>query len=246
LPAGVPDFWSRLERDIDLGKDDYARFYSLPNLALVGLGVAVAAPLANTDADQSIRLWYQNHVRHRGMDPVANAVNYAGDFWVLVPVGLEAAALGGCAGEDWATDGGICEWSNRCLRAAAVGYPTVIALFVALGGHRPDKDDSSWHPFQDVHGVSGHAFIGAIPFLTAASMTDDPLLQVPLVLGSTLTGWSRIHLDRHYFSQVCLGWWLAYLSVRSVNGTQADRAASLSLSPTVGPDGAGVLLHLKY
>jgi hypothetical protein len=113
---------------------------------------------------------------------------------------------------------------------------------VLLGASRP-AGDSRWHPFRDVHGVSGHTFVGAVPFLTAAAMVDEPLYKVPLVLGSFLTGWARIHNDNHYFSQAALGWWIAYLSVRSVNQTQRERAVSFS---PFTPDGPGVAVEVRY
>jgi hypothetical protein len=246
LKAPAPDCWSRMDADLDLGVDDFKQFYSWPNLGMVALGVGAAAPIANTKADQHFRNWYQDRVYNKNVDPYANALNYAGQLWVVVPVGLEACALGGMAGDNYASDGGVYEWANRSLRAAAVGYPTVIGLFVALGAKRADQNDSYWHPFNDVHGVSGHAFIGAIPFMTAAAMTDDPCWQVPLLLGSMAEGWTRIHMDRHYLSQVIQGWWLAYLSVKAVDATQSNRRSMFTVAPTIGPDGAGMLLQVQF
>jgi hypothetical protein len=241
----LPDYKEKLKLDWELLKDDLSHFYSWQDLGLVALGVAAAAPIANTHADESIQHWYQQHGRTRGLTGVANAVNYAGECWVAVPIGLEAYALCGKYQGDHTIDGGLFEWANRSLRAAAVGYPTVLVLFVALGSKRPEED-SHWQPFQDVHGVSGHTFIGAIPFLTASAMTDDPALKVSLLAGSMATGWSRIYLDRHYFSQVALGWWLAVLSVHAVDQTQLGRRCSCSFAPTVGPEGAGFRFQIQY
>ena len=42
-----------------------------------------------------------------------------------------------------------------------------------------------------------------------------------------------------------LGWWMAYLAVRSVDETQAERGA-LSVVPGVTPAGPGVVLRLRY
>jgi hypothetical protein len=241
-PASPQD---RFQFDLDLAIDDFRNFYSWPNLGLVALGIGAAAPIANTTADRDIRQWYQNHVSSKSMDPAATTFNYAGQVWVAVPIGLEAAALLGTWPQSDPTDGCFFEWANRSLRATAVGFPTVLSLYVILGSSRPDRNDSRWHPFNDVHGVSGHTFVGAIPFLTAAAMTDNPWYQAPLVAGSFLTGWARLHEDRHYFSQMALGWWLAYLSVRSVSETQAEQR-SYSILPTVTPDGVGVALEVRY
>jgi hypothetical protein len=247
LPAWLqrePDCWHRLGQDVDLALEDCRQFYGWRNLGWVALGVGAAAPLANTSADESIRRWYQRRGRGESADTAARVVNYLGQAWVIAPLCLEVAGLTGHAPEDYRTDGGFFEWSNRSLRAVAVGFPPVVALYGLLGSGRPDRGDSSWHPFRNFHGVSGHTFMGAVPFLTAASMTDNPWVRYPMLLGSLLTGWSRIHEDRHYFSQVALGWWMAYLAVQSVNRTQEGRA--LSFTPTITPEGPGVGIELRY
>src|SRR5262249_55099186 len=140
--------------------------------------------------------------------------------------------------------GGVYEWANRSLRAITVGFPPVVVLYGVLGSGRPDRGDSRWHPFQDIHGVSGHTFTGAVPFLTAAAMTDNLLLKAGLFAGSWLTGWSRLHNDRHYFSQIAIGWWMAYLAARCVDHTQ-DAHQTLTIGPTY-LDGPGVAVQLRY
>ncbi|HEV3258273.1 MAG TPA: phosphatase PAP2 family protein [Gemmataceae bacterium] len=237
--------WDRLGRDVDLVREDYQHYYcTWQNLGELALGVGVAAPLANTSADNSIRNWYQKKVRTTTTDAFADGIGVAGELWIAVPVGLEAWALAGKAGDDYSTDSGLFEWSNRSLRSMAVGTPSLLMMYVTLGAARPDTGDSRWHPFQNIHGASGHTFFGAVPFLTAAEMTDNEFLKVPLFLGSFLTGWSRINNDRHYFSQVVLGWWMAYLSVRRVDDTQAERK-SWSLVPTY-EDGPGIGVLYRY
>jgi hypothetical protein len=243
--AAPADFWDRLDRDIDLSLQDYRHYYSLPNLALFALGIGAAAPIANTSADRHIRHWIQTR-GHAHAESLAELFNYGGQLWVIVPAGLEIAALCGKAPEDYASDGGWFEWSNRSLRAIAVGFPPVVACYALLGSARPDlSNDSRWHPFEHFHGMSGHTFIGAVPFLTAASMTDNPWVKYPLVFGSFLTGWARLYEDRHYFSQVALGWWCAFLAVHSVNQTENERR-SLSVVPMVMPGGAGMGVELRY
>jgi hypothetical protein len=236
--------WDRLDRDFGLIGEDYRNYYTPKNLGLLALGIGLAAPLANTSADESIRRWYQRKVRGETTGEFAQAVNYPGQFWVVVPACLEMAALTGKAGENYFNDAGLYEWSNRSLRAILVGVPPMLAMYVTLGASRPDRNDSRWHPFQDIHGVSGHTFMGAVPFLTAAEMTDDPLLKVPLYAGSFLTGWARIDNDRHYFSQMALGWWMAYLAVRRVSDTQAAHHC-WTILPCCD-DGPGASVMLRY
>jgi hypothetical protein len=243
--AADGDFWVRLQHDIDLCEDDYRHYYTARNLGALALGFAIAAPVANTNADLSIRHWYQRKVRGETTDEYAQVMNYAGQFWVILPIGLEAAALLGKADENYPFDHGLWEWSNRSLRAMAVGAPPMLVMYAVLGSSRPDRNNSHWHPFQDIHGVSGHTFVGAVPFLTAAAMTDNPLYKYPLVLGSFLTGWSRINNDRHFFSQVLLGWWMACTAVHSVNETQAEKR-SYTIGPTWLEDGPGVAVFVQY
>ncbi len=240
----APDPWERLREDVSLTCEDYRHYYSWPNLGLLGLGIGAAAPLANTSADSSFQRWYQRQARHGAVDSVADVVNYIGQLWVVAPVALEVAGLAGRAPEDYRTDGGLYEWSNRSLRAIATGFPPVVALYGILGASRPDRDASRWRPFNDHHGISGHTFMGAVPFLTAAAMTDNPWLKYPLVAGSMLTGWARVHMNRHYLSQVALGWWMAYLAVRSVGDTQAERG--VTVVPTFHAGGPGVGLEVRY
>src|SRR5262249_19175945 len=140
-------FWDRLGRDIDLSLQDYRNYYALPNLALFGLGIGAAAPIANTPVDHHVRNWMQKrgHGRVRSLAVVAKL---GGRLWVLLPVGLGVAALGGKAPDDCGTDGGVVEWSTRSLRASAAGFPPVVACYALLGSGRPDlSNDSRWHPF---------------------------------------------------------------------------------------------------
>lgn len=245
-PAIGPDWLSRerLALDIDLGVEDWQHFYGWLNVAGIPLGLAAAAPLANTPADRDIQEWYQRRIKGSAPDSLAEIANIAGQVWVAIPIGMEAAAVLGLVEGGSPTDGGLWEWSSRSLRAAAVGYPPVIAGYFLLGPERPNGDPR-WRPFNDWHGVSGHTFIGAVPFLTAARMTDDPWVKAPLVLGSFLTGWSRIHQDEHYFSQVALGWWMAWLAVHAVDETQDGRKA-LTITPCVTPEGPGVSVLYQF
>jgi membrane-associated phospholipid phosphatase len=87
------------------------------------------------------------------------------------------------------------------------------------GGSRPQEgnEPSDWKLFQDSNGVSGHAFVGALPFMTAAKMSDEIGLKIAFYTCAAFAGLSRIDDDAHYPSQVLLGWWMAYAAVRSVD-----------------------------
>lgn len=237
-----------LREDLQLCGEDYHHYYTTRNLGLIGLGVAIAAPLANTSADESISNWYRNKIRNGKTDTCATGVSYAADLWIALPICMELAAMKGNAPENYRFDGGIWEWSHRSVRTMVVGVPPMVLLMAALGAPRPDRHDSHWQPGRDIHGVSGHTFMGAVPFLTAASMLEeDNCWKYPLIAGSFLTGWSRLNDDRHYFSQAFLGWWMAYLAVKSVDETQRWHKSNINCMPTVLPDGsAGIGVHIKF
>ena len=65
-------------------------------------------------------------------------------------------------------------------------------------------------------GVSGHAAYGAVPFLSIAHQTEDPWRRTGWLLMAMTPGLARLNDDKHYFSQVFIGYALAYLSSLSV------------------------------
>ena len=110
-----------------------------------------------------------------------------------------------------------------------------------LGSGRPSDtaDNSYWHPFKNDNGVSGHAFVGAVPFITAAQMSDNIWEKGFFYACSAMPGWSRINDDAHYLSQVWLGWWMAYLACEAVNTTQKEHQ-SFQIMPVVSPGMTGL------
>ena len=76
-------------------------------------------------------------------------------------------------------------------------------------------------------------------------MTDNPFLKYTLYGGSTLAAWSRIQDDQHYLSQVVLGLWTAYLSVRGVDATE-EKAGRVLFAPVILPDGGGIKAVLQF
>jgi hypothetical protein len=266
-PSAPPSEWTEwtrkaswetadlLSHDLHLVFEDYGNYFTWNGIGQMALGVALAAPIANTSADLSIRNWYQNHNKEPWEESYAYSIKNAGEYTYALPAYFAIAIAGkGMQGLDslisddgsWIGEVGQVsnEWGQRCIRAMAVGTPMVGLLQVGLGSTRPGLGSSYWNPLGASHGVSGHAYVGSIPFLTAASMTDSPYLKVPLVLASCLTGWSRIQTDDHYFSQVALGWWMGYLAVRAVNRTQ-DEERGIEFLPG-SSEGPGVSMLLRY
>jgi hypothetical protein len=138
------------------------------------------------------------------------------------------------------------QWSGRSMRGLIVGAVPLLTLQEAIGSSRPSEGGSSrWEPFKSSHGVSGHAYVCAVPFWTAAQMTDCGALEVGFYATGTIAGWSRIHTDSHYLSQVVMGWWLAGLSVSAVDHTELQ-IHQWYVTPTVDDGGAGIaMIHLR-
>jgi hypothetical protein len=120
----------------------------------------------------------------------------------------------------------------------------MLALQYLTGGSRPGEspNQSKWDPGADNNGVSGHSFMGAIPFLSAAKMADNTWLKAGLYAGSALPALSRINDDDHYPSQAFLGWWIAYLAASAVDHSQ-DSVNDNRVHILPRPDGVGVAIE---
>ena len=228
---------------------DHFHFYSCEGLGLLGLGLGLHAILSNTSLDQDFRDSLQeNAVGDPGA--FAFAKNF-GETMIVVP-GLFAlwgldALLERCFCPRCVHDRWMGDWARQSLRSLAVGAPMTGILQVLIGASRPNESDtgSRWNPFNDNNGVSGHAFVGAVPFLVAAKRTDNVLLKTALFLGSGLAAYSRIYDDRHYLSQALLGWWIAYLAVDATQLTD-DSTSQWRVVP-LGLDGSfAVGLEFRY
>jgi len=222
---------------------DYKNFYSGENLVKLALGLGVSAILANTSADKEIRQWYQDEVRCDSSDDFGDVVQEFGDLAKTAPFFVGAVILGGLTKN---TEFGsvIDEWGWRSIRTLIVGAPQLVLWQNALGSSRPQEGGvSRWRPFQDNNAASGHSFLGAVPFLSAAQMTDNFYLKNLFYAASTFSGISRINKDSHYTSQVVLGWWLAYLACSSVDNTEEQK---FIITPFLLRDGGGVRLTHRF
>lgn len=226
-------------------KQDYRNFYNCHNLLWLGLGIGLAAPVANTTIDPHFRNWWQNDVRDDFTDNLASVFKPFGEGRYVLPawVGLTALSYWGPE-SPWLEGPGL--WGERALRAFLVGGPSLYFWQYALGAGRPTERPDSWRwtPFQDSNAVSGHAFLGAVTFVTAAQMCESPLWKASFYALSILPGWSRINDDAHYLSQVGLGWWFGYLSVLAVTNTELN--PHVQIIPMAMADGPGMGLALRY
>ena len=220
-------------------KSDFENFYlGRENLIPLGIGLSAGAVLANTHADREIRDWYQDDIRSNGTDDAAKIFKSYGTAYVTVPAYAVAYGAGRMTNNQT-----FQTWGERSFRATVVGTPAVFFLQVAIGAERP-PGDSGWSPFHSSHGVSGHAFFGSVPFVTAAQMSDGILWKAAFYGLSTLTAWSRINDDAHYFSQAGLGWFLGYLSCTVVTKTDASRQDRTRFGFAPAPRGGAVTFQM--
>ena len=219
---------------------DHGNFYSWVTIRDLLLGMGAGGILANTSLDGDFQDWYQDDVRSLGTDDFAAFSKTFGDGQFVIPAVAGLALMGALC--DYTPCGDLVEdFGCRSTRAYLVGAPPTLLLQFGLGASRPGETShgSQWRPLDDVNSVSGHAFVGAVPFITAAKMTENRCLKGGLYLCSTFTAWSRVNDDRHYLSQACLGWWIAYLACRAVDDTEFEDE-HLTLSPIVSPDMVGI------
>lgn len=220
LAITFPDTLSAQANSLAKWKDefasDYKNFYSWNSLSKLALGIGFAGCYANTSFDQSIQDCYNDYLKSNLTDRLAKVVKPFGDGRIMVPIYLLTILIGELE-KDTNVGSVIGRWGQHSCRAILVGAPPVLLMQMVLGSSRPyEGKGSRWRPFKDNNGVSGHSFMGSVPFLTAAKMTDHRFVKYSFYAASTLTGISRINDNKHYFSQAILGWWMGYLAVNSV------------------------------
>lgn len=238
IPYSKP-IWETIKRD-------HKNFYSSGHLLRMGIGLGIGGIMANTNIDEKIQNRCQDDVRSSSTDNFADVMKTFGEGKYLIPLSLFTAALPEIIPESSATSS-IGKWGRLTSRAYLVGGPPLLLLQRATGASRPGENDdgSRWKPFNDSNGVSGHAFIGAVPFLSAARMSSNRLLRYGLYVASTLTAWSRINDNDHYASQAMLGWYLAWESVKAVSESNANDQ-ELKVSPLFLNEGVGIQVYKQF
>ena len=205
---------------------DAKNFYSIDTYAILLKAMIPAAFMANSPIDAEISHFYETTIRSTATDDVSKVVKIFGSKRPLLATLLSTFAVGALTSN---TKIGyiLLQFSENSLRSIIVGLPTLILGQNLLGADRPYQNtDSYYHPFRNDHGVSGHAYMGAIPFITAANLSTNSWLKVLFFAGSTLTGLSRLNDASHYASQVLLGWVLAFASCNAI--TKTNRSITIS------------------
>jgi membrane-associated phospholipid phosphatase len=221
---------------------DFETFYlGRANLARLGIGIAAAAVPANTNVDRWIRDKVQRNLRSGGTDDIAKVAKVPGSAIVSVPVYIGAYGAGHLLRNPTVT-----EWSQRSFRATIVGAPALLVVQSAIGSDKPEDGSSHWNPFHSSNGVSGHAYIGAVPLITAAEMSESPYRKGLFLALSTLPGLSRINDDAHYFSQSALGWYFAYLGCKVVTRGSTEPGGHTQFGVAPLPGGVAITVHRDF
>jgi hypothetical protein len=246
-------------RDADLGfwatrwqavKQDYRNLYSPQGLTRLLLGFSAGAAMAHTNFDRFVTDdLFRENILGASIDEWAEVLHepkFIGDGYLTIPlfIGLSVAEP---LWDEYQWGQTVSTWGARSARTILLGGPVLLLSQTIVGGSRPHEASSGshWTPFQDNNGVSGHSFMGAIPFLTAAKMTDNRWAKVLLYTGSALPALSRINDERHYASQAFLGWYLAYVAADMVHRTDRGERYG-SWSPWVTSEGVGVMWEKKF
>lgn len=256
LTKEPPSFRKRLCEPLRFEAGKYLqslqRFYQWDTAANLGLALGGCAILANTSMDENFNDWYMDHLHSSFTNDFSNFVEPIGDGNLLIPAVL-AASLSyrylqinhGITQREFTFFG---EVASRSARSMLVGFPLVIVGQKMLGAARPEKRPwgSDWKFYEDSNAISGHAFMGAIPFLVAGQMCDNPLLKASFFAGSTFVAWSRLDTGSHYLSQIILGWYIAYLSTRAVTLTEnPNYGRGLTVFPVLNSDMCGIGILYK-
>ena len=236
-----------LVKELRKYKESLKSFYQWETALNFSVALGLGATLANTAWDGNFQNWYQSHVRSSSENDWSRIFKVPGEGNCVIPAYFAASFVYRYLDEYWELEVGsgknLGEWASRSSRAILVGFPPLLFGQLAVGASRPGENPwgSQWRPFNDDNGISGHTFLGAIPFITAAQMTDRFWLKSLFYFGSTLPAWSRVNDNSHYLSQVILGWYLAYLSCRAVTRTENPNfGRGFTVFPLVSADTVGV------
>ena len=228
-------------------KKDYAEYFRSERLIRMGYVFAGGALLANTNFDQNFQDSYQDSTRSVASDDFSVIVKQFGEGRYLIPIAFLSYGISKWKNNEAARDG-IGKWGELTARAYLVGGPPVLLAQVATGASRPSEykpHTSNWKPFADSNGVSGHAFIGSVPFLTMAYMSDSSLVKSIMYMASTLTPWSRVNDNQHYLSQAILGWYMGWEAVDTVNSNESKHK-SLAITPVAFGDTISLQLSMRW
>ncbi|TYT73378.1 phosphatase PAP2 family protein [Desulfobotulus mexicanus] len=220
---------------------DQRNYYSKDRLLRLGFAFSGGAILANTFFDEEIQSHYQDRMRSKKTDDFSKHARFFGERDYIIPISLALASLSLVE-----EDSLIGEFGSKTARSYFVGGIPVFAMQRITGAGRPEEHDhgSEWRPLDDSNGVSGHAFIGAVPFIVAARMNDNIFIRYALYAASLATPFSRVNDNAHFASQAVLGWYMAYEAVGAVHGRESNK--SIAVAPVVDRDYYGLTVSVSW
>jgi hypothetical protein len=242
LEASRPSIWKRLA-------EDQRSFYSPDSILSLGVVIGAGAAVANTSADAQIQTHFESSVHGASSDEwfeYLHANKELGNGLYTLPI-FGVAWLAGETFDDRPAIENLGLWGERSTRAVIVGAPPLILTQLITGGSRPYEtvEGSEWNPLQDNNGVSGHAFMSSIPFITAAKMADKPWQKAMWYFGSLIGPLSRVNDNAHYPSQVGMGWAIAFLSATAVKQTDTGQRG-WTILPASSSSGTGFLMQYRW
>lgn len=179
-------------------------------LGTTALGMALDKSLRNKISDPTDSFG-------RSVSDVGNAI---GSVFVY-PTLLGGTLLGKAIGSQ--TLYGV---SSRALKSVLVGGAGGMILKVAVGRERPSTspdNNTSFKPFnfKDNSFPSGHTTVAFALATSFAREIDGEWDDVAFFSLATLTAYSRMHDNRHWFSDVVFGAGIGILSARFVHRREA-------------------------
>jgi membrane-associated phospholipid phosphatase len=235
-------------------KSDFGYYFQKNNLLVLGGTLVGASVLANTTLDQEIRNGWQGHVRGKHTRFLKHfcaigIYNYKLTY-------LASTLIGGYMLDEsrpCSPFNALYHWGYRSMRTLLLaGLQTEFFIWTVGAGRPIQNRPSRWYPFhsgnRSVHdaGVSGHTFNGAIPFITAGMMSEDPLYKYTFYAFSLLPGLSRINDNHHYTSQVIIGWVISFLSANAINKTEHAHACPYQIHAFPIARGARIIVHADF
>lgn len=242
----TPPETSAIARLTDDSLEDFRQYYDPESLGDLLIPLAIAGTLAGSNADHYVRQRIQQDFRDDTSDDISSVFLDVGDLAhnkISLPIYALVMWGSGYSG-DATNDTPAARWASRSLRANILGGTQAWVLTYMLGSHRPRTGTSDWQPWNDNDGVSGHSFYGAVPFLTAAHMSENAGWKATWITLSTLPAFSRLNDDQHYLSQAVMGWSIAWLSTRTI--ARDEPASDFTVMPMIGADQAMLVVHYSF
>lgn len=202
--------------------------------------VAGAGLLTMAVVDAPVQKWSRAPHGTAATDDLASALNYFGQWEVVVPVTGGLILFGLAAKKPDVLHAGYRVGASVLLAGAV----TMVFKY-ALGRVRPDDTNNEWdyRPFSGNTAMwSGHTAL-AFSFATALSQEiHKPWATVGLYTLATGTAWARVYDNRHWVSDVVVGAAVGVASAKLATGRWTIFGLRAPV-PLATPGGLGLMWH---